>query len=156
MVRPCWALTVGGLLSLTRSLLPDSEQEGRKKERYCACVSMVFVRRLAPGRTAARRRGGERRLLGNVRVTGVTQAGQIHTAAVTDTFLARDNLQMQPPLSSLFQSSLSTSCPCLSLLLLDLRHSFCPLQCFLSHFGARIFLFQHAGGRTENSNFSPL
>lgn len=34
-----------------------------------------------------------RRLLGNVCVTGVTQARQIHRAAVTDTFLAQANLQ---------------------------------------------------------------
>lgn len=34
-----------------------------------------------------------RRLLGNVCVTGVTQARQIHRAAVTDTFLAQADLQ---------------------------------------------------------------
>lgn len=52
-VPPRWALAVGGLLSLTWSLLPDSEQEGSEQgEIPCMCV-MVFVPRLAPGRTAA-------------------------------------------------------------------------------------------------------
>lgn len=66
----------------------------------CVCVCVCTVDWLPEERRWLR---PARRLLGNVCVTGVTQARQIHRAAVTDTFLARADLQTHPLLTRTFK-----------------------------------------------------
>lgn len=62
-------------------------REGKDRETVCGGVYVDWLPE------EQRRCRTARRLLGNVCVTGVTQARQIHRAAVTDTFLARADLQ---------------------------------------------------------------
>lgn len=95
-----------GLLRLTRSLLPGPETE-KDREIVCVCVWWCACWCLCGDWLPEERQWlrTARRLLGNVCVTGVTRARQKHRAAVTDTFLARDNLQTHSLLTRTFMLS---------------------------------------------------